>query len=137
MDRKIQNEAQELVAQVNAFRVAVVRGVEAVQLVQRAIEAVTQQLDLEITFEPEGPPNWKDYLVLGTVGAIEGGAGGAVLGAFLGGLFGDVRAGMLLGAGIGAAFGGAIGVNKVMIGWRVGVRMDEHGSREIVIQRIR
>jgi hypothetical protein len=130
-------EARELVAHLGAFRRAVVRGAEAVKVVQQAVNIVRAQLQLEIEFSPEVPPAARDYLVFGAVGALEGGVGGAVLGAFLGGLFGDVRTGALLGAGLGAALGGTLGVNKVKVGWRIGIQSSPDGQRVITVERVR
>ena len=130
-------DAKKLVAHVNAFRIAVVRGVEAMKIVRQAISTVRTQLDLQLEFEPDTSPVLRDYLLLGVAGAVEGGVGGAVFGALIGSIFGDAKSGALLGAGLGAALGGAAGVNKVQVGWRVGIRSGIDGQRDIIVERVR
>lgn len=90
----------------------------------------TQELGVELHFDPDTPADLLDYLGGAALGAVEGAFAGGLFGLLLGALVGKPGAGMALGATLGGTLGAASGAAAVVGGVRVRInaRRTDHGT---------
>ena len=95
---------------------------QELRTLQASVRAWSEDLGVEVTFDPGTPAELTDYLGGAGLGAVEGALGGALMGLILGALVRNPGGGMALGAALGGTLGAVRGVAAVNGGTRIRIR---------------
>ena len=126
--------ALALIAEVTKYGRLVIRGAQAFQVLRETMVNLQKSLGVSVTFDPSSERRLRDYLVVGTIGAVEGAALGGLLGLLAGVFLERPAEGLMLGLGVGAIGGAAKGVSRVNDGWRLYVSWDSAGTPFALIE---
>lgn len=132
IDRKTQAVVQHLREQ----KQLLATGLDALNTVAKALAEARARLGIEVSYAPDTPPEFVDYLGVGAVGALHGAAAGAAAGMLTGLAFREPVKGLGIGFLLGGLLGALAGLDRVRTGWRVRAGWLEDGRPCVTIREV-
>jgi hypothetical protein len=105
-----------------------VKGVEVLRLLRRAIERAHQRAGVVVEWDPSSAVDLREWFGVTSLSSVRYAIAGSAMGLLLFGLTNRAGWGTAVGAGIGALVGAVHGHQAVRSGWRLRSYLDERGT---------
>lgn len=106
----------------------IVKGIEVLRLLRRAIERAHQKAGVVVEWDPSSSVDLREWFGITSLSSMRYAIAGGALGLLLCGFTSRAGWGTALGAGLGALVGAIQGHQAVRSGWRLRSYLDERGT---------